>query len=221
MNLVDRFYEIKSSIPESVRIVAVSKTKPAGMIDDLFLETGHKIFGENKAQELAAKQQILPHDIEWHFIGHLQSNKIKFIAPYIKLIHSVDSFKLLTEINKDALKCNRIIPCLLQFHIAKEEAKYGFSFDAARKMLDDKKFQDMTNISVRGVMGMATLTKDEGQIRSEFKTLNKYFQALKTSYFADFSEYNEISMGMTEDYHIAIEEGSTLIRVGSGIFGFR
>jgi pyridoxal phosphate enzyme (YggS family) len=221
MNIVDRFYEIKSSIPESVRIVAVSKTKPVEMIGDLYSATGHKIFGENKAQELAAKQQILPNDIEWHFIGHLQSNKIKYIASYIDLIHSVDSFKLLIEINKEALRCNRIIPCLLQFHIAQEEAKYGFSFDAAKMMLDDEKFKDLTNISVRGVMGMATLTKDEVQIRSEFITLNNYFHDLKTMYFAGFSEFNEISMGMTEDYHIAIEEGSTLIRVGSGIFGFR
>jgi len=221
MNIVDRFNEIKSSIPESVRIVAVSKTKPVEMIGDLYSATGHKIFGENKAQELAAKQQILPKNIEWHFIGHLQSNKIKYIAPYIDLIHSVDSFKLLIEINKEALRCNRIIPCLLQFHIAQEEAKYGFSFDAAKMMLDDEKFKDLTNISVRGVMGMATLTKDEVQIRSEFITLNNYFHDLKTRYFTGFSEFNEISMGMTEDYHIAIEEGSTLIRVGSGIFGSR
>jgi len=221
MKIIDSFKAIKSSVPERVGIVAVSKTKPATMIEELYFDAGHKVFGENKAQELDAKHAILPADIEWHFIGHLQSNKIKYIAPYISLIQSVDSFKLLTEINKEALKCDRIIPCLFQFHIATEETKYGFSIGEVYRMFDDGRLDELSNISVRGVMGMASLTSDERQIRSEFKTLFNNYNLLKNKYFLHKPEFHEISMGMTDDYQIAIEEGSTLIRIGSGIFGER
>jgi len=201
--------------------VAVSKTKPVQMIEELHRETGHMIFGENKAQELLSKQRVLPVEIDWHFIGHLQTNKIKLMAPYISLIQSVDSYKLLKEINKEAKKNDRIIPCLLQFHIAKEEAKFGFSLDEAKKMLDSIPANELTNISVMGVMGMATFTNDITQIKAEFKLLYSYFNTLKSMYYLESRYFNEISMGMSDDYQIAIDEGSTLIRIGSGIFGGR
>jgi len=221
MNYIERFNELRTSIPENVKIVAVSKTKPASKIEELYHQAGHKIFGENKAQELITKQVILPFDIDWHFIGHLQTNKIKIIAPFIGLIQSVDSFKLLAEINKEALKCNRVIPCLLQFYIASEESKFGFSMDEASKMFDDNRIQDLKNITVQGVMGMATYTPNENQIRSEFKALFNYFKTLKSNYFANDPGFCEISMGMTDDYQLAIDEGSTIVRIGSGIFGER
>jgi PLP dependent protein len=221
MNIVDSFNKIRASIPSNVRIVAVSKTKPVHMIEELNQETGHTIFGENKAQELQSKQSVLSGEIEWHFIGHLQTNKIKLIAPYISLIHSVDSYKLLTEIDKEAKKNGRIIPCLLQFHIAKEEAKFGFSLDEAKKMLELIPSNELTNISVKGVMGMATYTNDITQIKAEFKLLYSYFNTLKSMYYQESGYFNEISMGMSDDYQIAIDEGSTMIRIGSGIFGGR
>lgn len=221
MNLSDRLNEIRSTVPANVKIVAVSKTKPVAMIDLLYKETGHRFFAENKVQELQAKYESLPADIEWHFIGHLQSNKIRYIAPYVALIESVDSYKLIREINKEGKKNNRIIPCLIQFHIAKEESKFGFSLDEAFLMLDDNLFHELSNISISGVMGMATFTDDEQQIKKEFKTLYTYYKDLKSRYFSNNPDFREISMGMTSDYKIAIEEGSTIIRVGSGIFGER
>ncbi len=221
MNSVKRFGALRAEIPQNVKIVAVSKTKPASEIEELFSQSGHKAFGENKAQELYAKYKILPTQIEWHFIGHLQTNKIKLISPYISMIQSVDSFRLLMEINKEAIKCNRIIPCLLQFHIASEEAKYGFSIIEAKEMLDNNLFQGLKSISVKGIMGMATFTDDRKQISSEFKTLHAYYDLLKSMYFSRQPDFCEISMGMTDDYPIAIEEGSTIIRIGSGIFGER
>lgn len=221
MSCTDRFSIIRTEVPSNVKIVAVSKTKPASSVEELYRNTGHKMFGENKAQELNAKHGVLPIDIEWHFIGHLQTNKIKYIAPYVALIQSVDSFKLLTEINKEAIKYNRVIPCLLQFHIASEEAKFGFSFDEAREMLEDKLYEQLLNVSITGVMGMATFTDNTQQISSEFKTLFTYFTDLKSNYFPLNHDFCEISMGMTDDYKIAIAEGSTIIRVGSGIFGGR
>jgi PLP dependent protein len=219
MNSTERLNKIRADIPSSIKIVAVSKNKPVTMIEELYLKTGHLSFGENKALELEGKHKILPGDINWHFIGHLQTNKIKYIAPFVSLIQSVDSFRLLQEINKAALKCERIIPCLLQFHIAREEAKYGFSIEEALKMLDESLFQGLSNISLLGVMGMATFTRDENQIRAEFRTLHNYFDLLKTRYFAHDPDFCEISMGMTDDYKLAIREGSTIIRIGSGIFG--
>jgi pyridoxal phosphate enzyme (YggS family) len=218
MNSVDRLNKIRDAVPSNIKIVAVSKTKPATTIEWLYSKSGQRLFGENKVQELEAKHEILPADIEWHFIGHLQTNKIKYIAPFVSLIQSVDSYRLLREINKEALKQNRIIPCLLQFYIAREEAKYGFSLEEAFLMLDDNKFHELSNVSIKGVMGMATYTNDEPQIRSEFKTLFGYFELIKSRYFVRDNDFCEISMGMTDDYLIAIEEGSTIVRIGSGIF---
>jgi pyridoxal phosphate enzyme (YggS family) len=221
MNSIDRLQEIRTKVPANVKIVAVSKTKPASMIELLYMEAGQRYFGENKVQELEAKHTSLPGDINWHFIGHLQTNKIKYIAPYVALIQSVDSFKLIREINKEGIKNNRIIPCLLQFHIAKEEAKFGFSYDEANQMLDDVLFYQLSNISIQGVMGMATFTEDKHQIRTEFKTLFDYYNSLKSKYFAKDPGFCELSIGMTDDYQLAVEEGSTIVRIGSGIFGER
>jgi len=221
MNIVENYYKIRNLIPENIEIVAVSKTKPASVIDELFLTTGHKVFGENKARELELKHDQLPKELTWHFIGHLQTNKIKYIAPFVGLIQSVDSYRLLLEVNKEAKKCNRVIPCLLQFHIACEETKFGFTPDEVNKMLDDRAFVDLSNISIHGVMGMATNTSDELLIRTEFKTLMKYFNTIKARYFSNQATFKEVSMGMTDDYMIAIDEGSTIVRIGSGIFGIR
>jgi pyridoxal phosphate enzyme (YggS family) len=221
MNSIDRLNDIRFKVPANVKIVAVSKTKPASMIEELYLKAEHRIFGENRVQELESKHSSLPADIDWHLIGHLQTNKLKYIAPYIGLIQSVDSYKLLIEINKEAVKCNRLIPCLLQFHIASEETKYGFSFDEALRMLDDKSFPELTSVSLNGVMGIATFTNDNQQIISEFKTLFKFYKRLKSEYFINNPDFCEVSMGMTDDYLLALDEGSTIIRIGSGIFGNR
>ncbi len=221
MSIEDRFNAIRTKVPSSVKIVAVSKTKPTTMIEELYLKTGHVIFGENKARELEKKYDELPKELNWHYIGHLQTNKIKYIAPFVNLVHSVDSFRLLFEINKEAVKCNRIIPCLLQLYIAKEESKFGFSLDEVTKMLDDPIFQGLSNISLCGVMGMATYTSYRNQIRSEFQSLYSFFSTLKTRNFPYQPDFCEISMGMSDDYLIAIDEGSTMVRIGSGIFGGR
>lgn len=209
-----------NNIPEHVNLVAVSKTKP---VSDLLTayECGQRIFGENKVQELANKQPQLPADIDWHFIGHLQSNKVKYIAPFVSLIHSIDSLKLLKEINKQALKNNRIINCLLQFHIASEESKFGLDIEEATLMLKSETFSLMDNVKIVGVMGMATFTSDEQVIRKEFIQLKDIFGKLKQDFFQDDENFKEISMGMSDDYKIAIEEGSTLVRIGSAIFGAR
>jgi pyridoxal phosphate enzyme (YggS family) len=177
------------------------------------------MFGENKTQEMTEKYQLLPQDIQWHFIGRLQTNKVKYIVPYVSMIHSVDSRKLLHEINRLSEKNNRIVDCLLQFYIAKEDTKTGFSLSDAEEMLSSEIFQTYKNIRICGVMGMATFTDEKDIIRSEFKMLKTYFQILKSKYFASKEEFKEISMGMTDDYPIAIEEGSTMVRIGSAIFG--
>lgn len=221
MNSVSRLNKIRSQLPETVKIVAVSKTKPAAIIEELYTITGHRSFGENKIQELEAKSKMLPQDIDWHFIGHLQTNKIKYIAPYIGMIQSVDSFRLLIEINKEAKKCNRVIPCLMQFYIASEETKYGFTMDEANRMLDDNLFLQLSNVVIKGVMGMATFTENSHIIRKEFDALYTCYNSLKSRYFMHQPDFCEISMGMTNDYQIAVEEGSTIIRIGSGIFGER
>ncbi|MDR2979222.1 MAG: YggS family pyridoxal phosphate-dependent enzyme [Bacteroidales bacterium] len=217
---VQNYRKIKESLPFHVKLVAVSKTKPIEDILALYHE-GQRLFGENKAQELIAKYEALPQDIKWHFIGHLQSNKIKYIAPFVSLIHSIDSLKLLQEVNKQAMKNDRIIPCLLQFHIALEETKFGFSIEECEAMLADPALQELKNIVLVGVMGMATFTDDEELIRGEFIRLKKYFDQLKSNHFLHNPDFKEISMGMTDDYAIAMEEGSTLIRIGSAIFGTR
>lgn len=219
MNL-NQYYKIKSELPESTKLIAVSKTKPVEDILTLYQE-GQRVFGENRALELRDKQEVLPKDIEWHFIGHLQSNKIKYIAPFVHLIHSVDSFELLQEIDKQAQKHNRVIPCLIQFYIADEVTKFGFDLDEAIQMLSSEHFKELQHVKVVGVMGMGTFTDNREQTRQEFKHLADIFKTLKEKYFLNDPDFKEISMGMTDDYQIAIEEGSTMIRIGSAIFGSR
>ncbi len=216
MSVADNLNHIKSTLPKHVTLVAVSKTKPNKDIIDAY-NTGHRIFGENKVQELSSKYESLPKDIEWHMIGHLQSNKVKYIAPFVSLIHGVDSFKLLKEINKRAAQNERVINCLLQIHIAEEQSKFGFSEEEVTELLASSDYQELSNINVVGLMGMATFTENEEQIRSEFKILNQLYSTLKTQY----PNLNTLSMGMSGDYKMAIEEGSTMVRVGSSIFGER
>lgn len=203
-----------------VRLVAVSKTKPTSAILDLY-EQGQRDFGENKAQELAPKYEALPKDIRWHMIGHLQTNKVKYIAPFVHLIHSADSEKILQEINKQAAKHDRVIDCLLQFKIAAEDTKYGFDLPTAEAMLASVAWQELQHIRIVGVMGMATFTDDEAQVRAEFSRLQGIFEHLQGKYFAGNAAFREISMGMSDDYHLAIAEGSTMVRIGTLLFGQR
>ncbi len=214
------YQQILKSLPASVRLIAVSKLKPTSEVEAAYA-LGQRDFGENWAQELKEKHLQLPEDIRWHFIGHLQTNKIKFIIPYVHLIHSIDSFHLLQEVNKQAEKCGRVVKCLLQFHIATEETKFGFAMDECQEMMRHPAYQRMRNVEICGVMGMASLTSDSAQVHREFHQLHDYFVQLKENYFIDQESFKEISMGMSGDYPIAIEEGSTMIRVGSAIFGAR
>ena len=216
----DEIKRIQAELPESVRLVAVSKFHPVEALQEAY-DAGQRIFGESKVQEMTQKYEALPKDIKWHFIGHLQTNKVKYMAPYVALIHGVDSFKLLAEIDKQARKKGRVIPCLLQIHIAQEETKFGFSTDECREMLEKGSWKDLRNVQIAGVMGMGTNTEDEAQIAREFQTLADFFHEMKENHFPDTPEFKEISMGMSDDYPIAIEKGSTLIRVGSRIFGER
>lgn len=216
MSVSENLKQIKKDLPAHVKLVAVTKTYPLDKILEAY-NAGHKIFGENRVQELAPKHQDLPKDIEWHLIGHLQTNKVKYIAPFVSMIHSVDSLKLLQEINKCAEKSRRTIDCLLQIHIAQEETKFGLSFEEAEEIIKSKEVSEMKHIRITGLMGMTTLTDDEEQIRKEFRSLKTFYDRLNTQY----SILNTLSMGMSSDYKIAIEEGSDLIRVGSLIFGNR
>jgi pyridoxal phosphate enzyme (YggS family) len=220
MSISQKINTILEKIPDHVKLVAVSKTKPKEDISVAY-KGGYRIFGENKPQELAQKYKDLPKDIEWHFIGHLQTNKVKYIAPFVHLVHAVDSMKLMKEINKQAAKNNRIINCLLQFHIASEENKFGLNMVEAKALLDSDDFSSLHSIQIAGVMGMATYTDQEDVIRKEFGNLKAIFDHLKTDYFCDKEEFKEISMGMSGDYELAIDEGSTMIRLGSSIFGSR
>ena len=206
--------------PYNAQLVAVSKTKPTDHILEIY-EQGQRIFGENKAIELKDKYELLPKDIKWHFIGHLQTNKVKYIAPFVSLIHGVDSLKLLKEINKQAKKNDRVIDCLLQFHIAEEQTKFGLDLETAQQLLYSAAFSTFQNIRIVGVMGMATFTKDKVQVQREFKTLKGIFETLKATLFKEDTAFKEISMGMSGDYKLAISEGSTMVRVGSLIFGNR
>ena len=205
--------------PNSVKLVAVSKTKPNSAILDLYGQ-GQRIFGENYVQELKQKHEELPKDIEWHMIGHLQSNKVKYIAPFIHTIHSVDSASLLKEINKRAKQHDRIINCLLQFHIAEESSKTGFSLEKVEEILEQG-LENVQNINIQGVMGMATFTSDKVQVKTEFQRLKTIFNQVKSKYFAEKEDFKDISMGMSGDYKLAIEEGSTMVRIGSLLFGAR
>ena len=206
--------------PYNSTLIPVSKTKSNETIMEAY-EAGNRIFGENKVQELVGKHEALPKDIEWHYIGHLQRNKVKFIAPFINLIHAVDSLRLLNAINKEANKNNRIINCLLQIHIAKEDTKFGFTGDELEELINTTEWNSLTNIKIVGLMGMATNTNDFGQIRDEFKYLADLKQKMSLLELPKNIELNELSMGMTNDYKIALEEGSTMIRVGTAIFGAR
>ena len=220
MSIAENLNQIKSSLPAHVSLVAVSKTHGPEMIREAYA-AGQRHFGENKVQELTAKADELPKDIVWHMIGHLQSNKVKFIAPFVNLIHGVDSLKLLQVINKEAQKNNRIIDCLLQVHIAHESTKFGFSEVELNDMLAGEAFNELENIRICGLMGMATFTDNLEQVRSEFRGLHLFFQRLKSGYFSGEDQFKELSMGMSGDYQIAVEEGSTMVRVGSAIFGVR
>ncbi|WP_439185634.1 YggS family pyridoxal phosphate-dependent enzyme [Carboxylicivirga taeanensis] len=220
MSIQNNLQEVKQQINNKAVLVAVSKTKPNEDVMEAY-EAGQRVFGENKVQELTAKYEALPKDIEWHMIGHLQSNKVKYIAPFVNLIHGVDSEKLLKTINKEGKKNARSIACLLQVHIAEEETKFGFSEAELMSLLSRELLAELEHVEIRGVMGMATFTEDENQIRKEFRSLKQLFDRLKTSVFADEPGFQEISMGMSGDYLIAIEEGSTMVRVGSSIFGVR
>lgn len=217
---LENFNKIVEQLPQGVKLIAVSKTKPVEEILHLY-HAGQIAFGENRTQELHQKHAELPNDIEWHFIGHLQSNKVKYIAPFVSLIHSIDTFKLLQEVDRQAKKLDRKIPCLLQFHIATEESKFGFSYNECEEMLKSDTFQLLQNAEIVGVMGMATFTDDVELVRQEFRNLKAFFTTLKEIFFNGNPLFKEISMGMTNDYQIAIEEGSTMIRVGSAIFGER
>ena len=216
----DNYKKILNTIPQGTRLIAVSKTKPVEDLQAAY-EAGARLFGENKALEMRDKHAVLPADIEWHFIGHLQTNKIKYIIDYVKLIHSIDSLNLLEAVEKEAAKHDRVVDCLLQFHIATEETKFGLDMAEAKELLESDAFKAMKHVRIAGVMGMATNTDNMDLVRSEFRTLKGIFDTLKKQYFADKAEFCEISMGMSGDYPIAIAEGSTLVRVGSAIFGAR
>ena len=216
----ERIKEIRNELPEGVRLVAVSKFHSNEAIEEAY-RAGQRIFGESKVQEMTAKYESLPKDIEWHFIGHLQTNKVKYIVPYVALIHGIDSYKLLAEVDKQAAKAGRRVNCLLQLHIAREETKFGFSFDECRQMLAEGQWRQLQHIRLCGLMGMATNTDNVEQIKEEFRSLSNFFREVKSTWFADDDAFCELSMGMSHDYHEAIAEGSTLVRVGSKIFGER
>lgn len=220
MSVSENLISVKNTIPERVALVAVSKTMPAATVVEAY-KAGQRLFGENKVQELTNKQPLLPADIKWHFIGHLQSNKVKYMASFVHMIESVDSLKLLAEINRQAEKAGSIINCLLQFHIAEEESKFGLNHEEARQMLCDPMIPHLKNIIIAGVMGMATFTDDMAQVRKEFRQLRQTFEWLKSDFFPTDDRFREISMGMSGDYMVAIEEGSTIVRIGSLIFGER
>lgn len=220
MSIKDNYFEILSSIPENVQLVAVSKTKPVADIQVIY-DCGQRIFGENKAQEIVEKQSQLPDDIEWHFIGHLQRNKVKMVIPYISCVESIDSLRLLKDIDNEARKINRVIDCFLEFKIAREETKSGMTFEQGVELLSSNDYKMMNNIRICGVMGMATYTKDVAQIKEEFSRLKDMFEILKPQFFKYVDYFTQISMGMSDDYQIAIGQGSTIVRVGSSIFGGR
>lgn len=220
MSIAENLKKIEQEIPNNVKIIAVSKTHPKEMIQEVY-DFGHRVFGENKAQEMTDKYEALPKDIEWHMIGHLQTNKVKYIAPFVSMIHSVDSLKLLKEIDKEAIKNNRVIDCLLQIDIANEDTKFGMLEKEAIELLSSEDFAQLNNIRICGVMGIGSITEDINKTRQEFKNLKVTFLTLKEKFFKNEDYFTEISMGMSSDYDIAIEEGSTIVRIGSLIFGQR
>lgn len=220
MNIKENIKRLQDELSEQVTLVAVSKTHSNETILEAY-NAGHKIFGENRVQELLPKYEALPKDIEWHLIGHLQRNKVKYIAPFVSLIHSVDSFRLLREVNKQGERNNRVIHCLLQMHIADEESKFGLSAEELHEILKSPDLANLKNVSIDGLMGMATFTEDMEQVRKEFKGLANIYKDVKATYFANDSQFHILSMGMSGDYRVAVEEGSNLLRIGSLIFGER
>lgn len=220
MGLVDNLNQVKANLPDNVTLVAVSKTKPDEMILEAY-EAGHRDFGENKVQDLAAKRERLPEDIRWHFIGHLQRNKVKYLSSFVHMIHGVDSLRLLEAINKEAQKHQRSIDCLLQLHIASEDTKFGLSEEELMELVNNDAFREMKHIRIRGLMGMATYTENQEQIRNEFRGLKLIFEKLKATAFQEAACFDQRSFGMSGDYLLAVEEGSTMVRVGSLIFGLR
>ncbi|MCR5130135.1 MAG: YggS family pyridoxal phosphate-dependent enzyme [Prevotella sp.] len=219
-NVAQNLKKVLADLPEGVRLVAVSKYHPLEVLREAY-DAGQRIFGESHVQELRQKAELMPKDVEWHFIGHLQSNKVKYLAPFISLIHAVDTMKLLREINRQAERCERVIDVLLELHIAEEETKYGLTPDACRELLADGEWRDLHHVRIRGLMMMATYTDDQEQIRCEMKQAQDLFDELKQDYFADDDSFSERSWGMSHDYPIAIETGATLVRVGTSIFGER
>jgi pyridoxal phosphate enzyme (YggS family) len=220
MNIKNNLNNLRQTLPDGCRLIAVSKTQPIEAIEEAYA-AGQRVFGENKAQELVPKYETLPKDIEWHMIGHLQSNKVKYIAPFVHLIHSVDSIKLLEEINKQGVRCKRRISCLLQVHIATEETKFGFSADELKELIQSGTLSALGSVQIVGLMGMASFTDDKQLVRKEFQQLREIFESLNATPLPGNVEMKELSMGMSGDYPIAIEEGSTMIRVGTAIFGQR
>lgn len=220
MSIQGNLQEIKQSLPKNVVLVAISKTHPVDVVMEAY-NAGQRVFGENKVQEMVSKYELMPKDIEWHLVGHLQTNKVKYITHFVSLIHSVDSLKLLSMINKEAEKVGRVIDCLLQVYIATEETKFGLSADELDEILRSSEYQQMKNVRVVGLMGMASFSDDEEKVKSEFHYLSDLFNRLKNTYFKDEKSFKNLSMGMSSDYQIAIEEGSTMVRIGSSIFGSR
>jgi pyridoxal phosphate enzyme (YggS family) len=220
MGVVDNLNALKERLPGQVTLVAVSKTKPDEMILEAY-RAGHRDFGENKVQELVAKRERLPRDIRWHMIGHLQTNKVKYLASFVHMIHGVDSLKLLGVINREAIRHDRVIDLLLQLHISSEETKFGLTREESFDLLRSDDFREMKNVRIRGVMGMATYTENREQIRAEFQLLNRIFEEMKASVFPEAGCFDQRSFGMSGDYLLAIEEGSTMVRIGSLIFGER
>ena len=220
MSIADNLKQVLAELPQGVRLVAVSKSHPNEAIEEAY-QAGQRIFGESKVQEMTAKYESLPKDIEWHFIGHLQSNKIKYMIPYVAMIHGIDTYKLLAEVNKQAGKAGRTVNCLLQIHVAQEETKFGFSPEECREMLDAGEWKALAHVRICGLMGMASNTDNIEQINGEFRLLSSLFKEIKENWFADSDVFRELSMGMSHDYHEAIASGSTLVRVGSKIFGER
>lgn len=219
MSIKENLFEIKSELPKNVTLVAVSKTKPISDLMEAY-DADQRIFGENKIQEMTEKWEAMPKDIQWHMIGHIQTNKVKYMAPYVSLIHGVDSLKLLEEINKQAIKNNRIIDCLLQIHIAEEETKFGLNEEELDHLIDSDSFKTMSNIRIVGLMGMATFTNNQSQIKKEFLLLKSIFDHKKTLSIVN-CQLSILSIGMSGDYKLAIESGSSMIRIGSSIFGGR
>ena len=220
MSIAEQIVRIKRELPQGVELLAISKYQPVDAIKEAY-DAGQRMFGENHIQEMAAKAAILPKDIEWHFTGHVQTNKIKYMAPFVSLIHAVDSFRLLREIDKHAARNNRTIDCLLQIHIAQEETKYGLTKDECRQLLANEPWRELQHVRIVGLMAMGSNTDDTVQIRNEFHQIKQLFDELKECYFSDTPTFCQISEGMTDDYPIAIAEGSTIVRIGSMIFGER